>query len=321
MPPSVLSPAQTGTGLRTTSENLFVENYNDITEYDPNGKLVRTITDGIPYEGFNAGGLAFDSRGRLYAITGSFDISIYAAGSRKFIGTITSGLRTPLAVAVDRSDNLFVANEIAENVEEFFHGHKQPGRVITQGINDPDALAFDSQGNLYVANLFGPTVTVYSRNGHLIRTIQDGMVGPEAIALDSRDTLFVANGAAGYGMTVTIYKAYSDKRIATLVSGQGPGSVAISADGELFVANADSNTATAYQEADWRWPPLFEIKHVGNPRYVLVDASNNFYLVCCNNRNPYNDQRILVYPPWSEKPARTITDGVTSVRGIAFGPP
>lgn len=316
-----MSPAQPGPFPGTSSENLFVENDNDITEYDSGGKLVRTITDGIPYEGFNAGGLAFDSRGKLYAITGSFDVSIYAAGSRKFIGTITSGLHTPLAVAVDRSDNLFVANEIAENVLEFFHGHKQPGRVIAQGINDPAALAFDSQGNLYVANLFGPTVTVYSPNGELIRTIQDGVVGPEAIALDSKDTLFVANGAAGYGMTVTIYKPQSDKRIATIVSGQGPASVAISAAGELFVANADSNTATAYQQSDWRWPLLFRGGHIGDPRYVLVDASNNFYLVCCNNRNRHNDQRILVYPPGSKKPSRTITDGVTSVRGIAFGPP
>ncbi len=305
-----------------SAENLWVENYNDITEYNSKGKLVRTITDGIPYEGDGTGGIAFDSRGKMYVITGAFDISIYAAGSRKFLGTITSGLQTPLALAVDRHDNLFVANEIFEDVSVYAEGRKQPKRVITQGINDPDALAFDSQENLYVANWFGNTVTVYSPAGDLIRTIQDGVYGPESIALDSKDTLYVADGAGGYGMTVTVYAPNSTKRLATIVSGHGPASVALTPADELFVANADSNTETAYQHEGTRdYPLLFTIGNVGDPRNVLVDRSNNVYLLCCNNRNRYGDQEIIVYPPGSTKPLRAITDGVTGVHAVAFGPP
>jgi hypothetical protein len=305
-----------------SSKNHFVENYNDITEYSPEGKLVRTITEGMPYEGFNTGGFAFDSKGKMYVITGSFNISIYAPRSRKFVGTITAGLHTPFAVAVDRRDNLYVANGVTENVSVYFKGHKQPGRVITQGLNNPVALAFDSQENLYVANLFGSTVTVYSPKGDLIRTIEEGVNGPEAMAFDSKDTLFVANGAAGYGLTVTVYAPHSDKRLATIVSGHGPSSVALNTAGELFVTNPDSNTLTAYQHEGTRdWPLLFKIGHVGNPRSVLVDASNNIYLLCCSNRSRYGDQEIIVYPSGSTKPLRTITDGVTGVYGIAFGPP
>jgi sugar lactone lactonase YvrE len=199
---------------------------------------------------------------------------------------------------------------------------QQPKRVITQGINDPDALAFDSQGNLYVANWFGNTVTVYSPAGDLIRTIQDGVYGPESIALDSKDSLYVADGAGGYGMTVTVYAPNSTKRLATIVSGHGPASLALNTTGELFVANADSNTETAYQHEGTRdYPLLFKIGNVGNPRNVLVDRSNNVYLLCCSNRNRYGDQEVIVYPPGSTKPLRTITDGVTGVHAIAFGPP
>ena len=57
------------------------------------------------------------------------------------------------------------------------------------------------------------------------------------MAFDSKDTLFVANGAAGYGMTVTVYAPHSDKRLATIVSGHGPSSVALNTAGELFVTN------------------------------------------------------------------------------------
>ncbi|HEX3368323.1 MAG TPA: hypothetical protein VHS56_02005 [Candidatus Cybelea sp.] len=317
MPPgSAARPQNASTG---SAQHLFVENVNSITEFDSNGNLVRTITDGIPYEGFNTGAIAFDSRGTMYVITGSFNISIYAPHSRKFLGTITTGLQTPLALAVDRSDNLYVANEIGENVSVYPRGHKKPTLVITAGINDPDALAFDSQENLYVANWFGNTITVYSPDGNPIRTIQDAVLGPESLAFDTKGRLYAADGAGGYGSWVTIYSPQSDKLLATIFSGRGPTGVALNSSGQLFVTNADSNTLTAYErENSHEWPLLFKIRKVYDPRTVLVDASNNLYLICC--KGPTGEE-IVVYPPGGKKPLRTMTDGVYGPHAIAFGPP
>jgi sugar lactone lactonase YvrE len=135
--------------------------------------------------GTDAGGLAFDNSGYLYAISGYFDVAVFAPGSRSFVRTITDGVFEPLAIAVDRSGNLYVANGhngYKGNIAVYPPGSGTPSRTITEDIYDPESLAFDSAGNLYVGNgLYADAVTVYSPNGTLLRTITDGVRDPQSM--------------------------------------------------------------------------------------------------------------------------------------------
>ncbi|HEY3676038.1 MAG TPA: hypothetical protein VGK84_08620 [Candidatus Tumulicola sp.] len=312
--PGATTPVQVTGAATSAQHNLFVEEDDKIAEYDWTGNLVREIKHGIPKEGFNGGGIAFDSKGTMYVISGSFTISMYAPVTRKFIGVITDGLQTPLAIAVDHHDNLYAGNSIYQDVVVYVHGRKQPGRAISDGIAVPTAMAFDSRDNLYVANIQGNSVTVYSPDGKLLRTVREDVEGPEGLALDSKDDLFVANSNYGSGTTVTIYTPHSNKIVASLQTGRDPLALGTDAADNLYVANAESGTATVYGSPDWKL--RYTISGLKNSRNLLVDAAGNLYLAGYVR----HDARIKIYPPGSEEPSHTIR-GIEIVTAMAFGPP
>ena len=95
----------------------------------------------------------------LYVANGSNDtITVYGSGSTSVLRTISQGVKVPLALAFDRSGNLYVANEKGGPEHEGAVTTYAPGstsvlRTISQGVNTPGALAFDSSANLYVREL------------------------------------------------------------------------------------------------------------------------------------------------------------------------
>jgi serine/threonine protein kinase, bacterial len=162
------------------SGNLYVANAaskssklgRTVTVYDPgSGKLLRTITKGVcvPVA------LAFDDADNLYVADGviappkctshsgsaGIDVTVYAAGSKKLLRTITDGVDGPAALAFGPSGSLYVANQVPNTVTVYVPGSKKI-RTISQGLSAPVALAFDGSGNLYVANPGNNTVKVYA---------------------------------------------------------------------------------------------------------------------------------------------------------------
>ena len=168
-------------GRQRSAENLWVENYNDITEYNSKGKLVRTITEGIPYEGDNTGGFAFDSSGKMYVITATFNVSIYAAGFAKVprhdhLGpsdaVCPGGRSARQSLCRKRNSKTFQSTSRAKTTKTRNNARHQ----------QPDSARFRLARKPLRSEFFGNTVTVYSPAGDLIRTIQDGVYGPESIA-------------------------------------------------------------------------------------------------------------------------------------------
>jgi hypothetical protein len=319
-PPSVPASTEPTTSTRdaapaTSHLNLFVENLNDITEYAPDGRLVRMITRGMPKKGINTGALAFDQSRNLYAVNGLFSIAVYAASTRRFLRTITFDVGWPIALICDRQGNLYVGNEENDTVTVYAPGAVRPYRVLSQDINDPEAFAFDSEGNLYVANGNGWSVAVFSPSGELLRNITDGVIGPGALALDSKDDLFVADTNAGYGDTATVYAPHSGRLIDTIRERRGaPASLAVDSTNQLWVSMYGTNHVSLYGADHWK---LLRKLQVNGPGTVLLDSSDDLYVACCALRR----SAVEVFPPGSKVPSRTITDGVTSMRAMAFGPP
>lgn len=304
------------TGVQT---NLYVQGRTEIVEYTRQGKLVRTIalsTRPVP-----GGGLAFDSSGYLYATSGYFSVSVFSPGSRQLVRSITNGIFEPFTLAVDRSDNLYVANGhngYGGNVAVFPPGSSTASRTITEGIYDPESLAFDSAGNLYVGNgLYTDTVTVYSPSGALLRTISEGVGDPESIALDRHDNLFVANTEDGSGRTVTVYGAGTNKLLQTIAEGiKCPQALALDSMGQLYVANNAKGTATVYA-AKTRKLLRTITKGITLPWVIAVDSANKLYV---GSEEPTD--HISIYRPGHTRPARTIQSNDTWIPlTLAFGPP
>jgi len=166
--------------------------------------------------------------------------------------TISSGMNTPVAVALDGSGDLFVANCGSNcggsgngTVTEYAPPYTGTPKTISSDVNGPVALVLDSAGNLFVANAAGGTVTEYaSPYTGTPTTISSGVNGPWAVVLDDSGNLFVANcgdGCPGSGSgngTVTEYAPPYTGTPTTISNGVYlPDSIGLDHAGNLFVAN------------------------------------------------------------------------------------
>jgi hypothetical protein len=137
--------------------------------------------------------------------------------------TITTGINEPVAMAVDSSNNLYVANCLncglgagayvngTDTVTEYASGSATPTKTITfsgSGADIPFSLAVDQSGDLFVGNDAVNSVTEYPPNATTpSKTITNGVSGPVSLAIDARGVLHVSNSGGGSTGTVTEYPA------------------------------------------------------------------------------------------------------------------
>jgi sugar lactone lactonase YvrE len=282
---------------------------NSVPVFNAQGKLVRTITDGIK----EPNSLALDIKNRLYVTNiGANTVTVYANRSTKLDETISQDMRKPRRVvvdsagtvyvtmmrsleayppapkqpyrvqppsnrptAVDQIDNLYVADGSKVNV--YAPGAKHPMRTISTNIGQAGALAFDAQDNLYVADLdqpgsglCGSRVEEFSAGGDtLLNTISNGLCAPQSLALDSDQNLYVANDGPGNG-SVAVYAAGTFALMYQLTDDiTTPTSVAIDASNNLYVASPPVNKIPVYKQG--ATSPYLELKSgVDEPTQVLI---------------------------------------------------
>lgn len=140
----------------------------------------------------------------LYVASASGGVSVYPLGTTVPIRKLSA--MQPMALAFDRSGNLYVANHNGGPtgrgfVSVFAPKATAPKRTISSGVNVPYSLSFDSKGNLYVANyirsLSAPqttgSITVYKPDsGTPYLTITTGANHPHQIAVAAGDELIAA---------------------------------------------------------------------------------------------------------------------------------
>jgi len=145
---------------------------------------------------------------------GSSRVLVFAP-DRKQLRSITQGLSTPIAMALNSQGNLFVANYVANDVTVYAHGKTAVLRTISNGIKAPRALVFDAAGNLYVANSSANTVTVYTPGSSTAsRTLTTGISRPVDLRFDGTGNLYVANAKS-----VSVYAPGQDTPWETITQG------------------------------------------------------------------------------------------------------
>ncbi|HYB92336.1 MAG TPA: hypothetical protein VEC38_14965 [Candidatus Binataceae bacterium] len=356
--------------------NSMFGSWASITVYPPLGTSTGVVNE-APIATIAGGfdlpaGIAVDSLGNIYVanetggpfVPGTEDagqITVYPPGSNGDtapIATISgaaTGLAQPLAIALDSSGNIYVANYHTANTsgnleydssitvyQAGSNGDARPMAIITGShtlLPDfPQGIVLDSSGNLYVT---GGSVNVYpaGSNGNvppaaIIKGPDTGLDGPYGIALDASGSLYVANadGGTNHLGSITIYAAGSSGDAAPLVTItssstglDGASGIAVDSSGNIYVANQlAGGSVTIYSPGSYAAAaPIATIAgdktRLYHPFGIAVDSRRNIFVL-------NDDKAITVYGEGSAgnvtpKATIKIDRGETNVpTGIAVDP-
>jgi uncharacterized protein (TIGR03437 family) len=238
-------------------------------------------------------GIAVDSSGNIYVsdtqnarvrkISGGTISTVAGNGTAGYGGdgaaATSAELNVPIGLALDASNNLYIADFINNRVRKVsggtittvagtgFSGYSgDGGAAIDAQLNTPIGVAVDSSGNLYIADTGNNVVREVS--GGIVSTIVgNGLPGaagdggpalsaalgnPNGLAVDALGNLYIADGSA------RVRKVYPTGFIATIAgngtrgySGDGgsapfgmlsaPVALAVASNGNVYVADSANN--------------------------------------------------------------------------------
>ena len=300
-----------GSAVPTHFRHLYVANASTVAVYGPgSGTVLRKIS------GVKPAALAFDSIGNLYVASDTRSDSgvlVYHPGATVSSRKITQSVRYPRALAIDRSDQLYVANGYF-NVCVYASGSSTLLRKLKSFF--PISIAFDPTDNVDVGSSSGPyggnnsQVAVFARHSSkTLRIISNGISDPQSIAVDTSGTLYVADTSLS---VIAVYPQGATKPLRNITSGvRGPTALSLDSSGNLYVANNAASTVTVY--APGKSTPLRTIAAgISGPTTLILDASNTLYVA--------NRRTVTVYAPGSRSPKLEIRNGIDMPVALALGP-
>jgi serine/threonine-protein kinase len=118
-----------------------------------------TITNGLD----NPYGVAVDSHGDVFVTSlGANAIVGYKPGATSPFETISfSQYGQATGLAIDQKDNLWIANDFGNEVDEIPAGSSTPQNAGFSGLNGPTGIAFGEADMMYVSNFTGSAISIY----------------------------------------------------------------------------------------------------------------------------------------------------------------
>ncbi|HUA63758.1 MAG TPA: IPT/TIG domain-containing protein [Verrucomicrobiae bacterium] len=162
-------------------------------------------------------GIAFDSAGALYIadeqnarvrqISNGVITTVAGNGTQSFGGdggpATAASLFMPIGIALDRSGNLYIADQDNSRVREVSNGiittvagngsetdAGDGGPATAAGLFNPEGVAVDSAGNLYIADSINNVVRKVS--GGVITTVGGPLNFPRAVAVDPNGNVYAS---------------------------------------------------------------------------------------------------------------------------------
>jgi hypothetical protein len=178
--------------------NLYV--VNGSAEYHYLRPSVSVYEPGAdsPFRRITTGGLktprllAIDGSDNVFVNSGSGSVLEYAAGSDKVLRTITDGISSVDALALDATGTLYVSNasQLPSHgwISVYPPGATHEDYRITDRVNEPGPLLLDQTDDLYAAeDSYSGHVRIYAANQRVPRkSIKDKFGIPEAMAFGPR---------------------------------------------------------------------------------------------------------------------------------------
>lgn len=164
-------------------------------------------------------GLSFDSAGNLFEVDlGSHNANtgIMHKFMRNGAGSVTASGLNPAALAIDRSNNVYVADIQSQSIYEFTSNGVES--TFVSGLSNPYGLAFDSKGDLFEADDGSGSIYEFINSGGILSSnyviFAAGLSLPHGLVFDNAGDLFVADQGSG-----NIYKFTKEGIRSTFASG------------------------------------------------------------------------------------------------------
>jgi 6-bladed beta-propeller len=180
---------RTGSDTATLGTNrVFVRGASRLLEYDPNGKYLREIGQGL-YGFVFAHVVRVDPQDNIWAVDEGSNMVIKFDPQGRVLMTLG---RKPEAINVPASE----AGGEGAGRGAAANGAGSPG----DSFNRPSDVAWDAAGNIYVADGYGNSrVAKFDKNGKYIKSWGERGTGPgqfnvvHSIAIDAKDNVYVAD--------------------------------------------------------------------------------------------------------------------------------
>ena len=274
-------------------------------------------------------GVAISSSGVLYIADSGNNrvIRVTPAGKRTTVG---GSFSTPAAVAIDPS----TAQEIIYVIDR---GHNRIVRIdggqasalghmslkalaagqgqttVGRGIAHPSSISVDYRGVLYVADVTQHRIAAVLADGSTLTVRKN--IDAASVFVDASNSLWAVNSANSKLLRFSV--SYAKSGAPTLSANKlyggfnGPTSVAVDANGNIYVAEAGLNRIVLIQPDGIRESIPF---HFADPAQLSVDGSGHVYVADTHG----NDIRIVT-PLYSGGRFGTAPSGVGTAMAVTSG--
>ncbi|MDR6944763.1 DUF2341 domain-containing protein [Mucilaginibacter pocheonensis] len=226
--------------------NIYVTNSgnNTISKYNSSGTYLGTFGTGatmsFPKD------LVFDSSGNAYVLNlgatpGTGSVYKYNS-SGVYQSTILSGLNYALGITIDKSDNIYLADQGAGSVTKYNTSGTLLLSLPTANFNVPLGVAVDAAGSIYVLNNGSGNVTKYNSAGTFQSTFLSGYTSAQAITIDNAGNFYIGDNAA----TNTIYVYNQSGTLLTSKATTDPEGIAVDSKGVIFTSAYYANQMNKY---------------------------------------------------------------------------
>lgn len=219
------------------------------------------------------------------------------------------GLQKPVAVAVDASENVYVADYKNNRVVKLTAGSSTQQALPFTGLDGPTAVAVDAHGNVYVAdfpyvrdegNPFARVVVLAAGSSTQRVLPFTGVQVPGGLAVDPAGSVYLADFLPP-GHIVLLAVRSTTPRVLPFTSGsEGPNGLATDSAGNIYASmiTGDRVVAWAAKSGTQRELPVTGLK---GPRGLTVDTLGTVYVTDQGNNRVLklqersSDQQVLPF--------------------------
>jgi hypothetical protein len=226
-------------------------------------------------------------------------------------GMITNGINSPIGLAVDKHNTLYVANAGNNTITVYPYGKTSPSLTINSGLSSPYGLAVDGLGDVFASNLGNNTITGYKPGQTSpFETINFSSEGQAVgVGSDANNNIWVACDSTNE--VFEIPAGSSTPQNAGLTNLNGPIGISFGQNDQIFVSNFASANVEIYNYGS-KNPSVTITSGITAPTLNGLTHSDSFF-------QSNQGSNVVGYLKGQTTPFSTIT-GISNPLGIASLP-